>query len=76
MTSEYTGPIRIIDGHPVPYSATVQRQRADTGDWESIPAVSVLSDIDDWMRRSRPNQKLHRTEGAYFFYGEPQTPNS
>lgn len=76
-SSDYTGPVRILDGHPVPYSGTVQRQRADTGDWESISAASVLSEINDWLRIHRPQQKLVRLDGSYFFYGaEPLTPKA
>lgn len=65
--STHIGPIRIIDGEPTPYSATVQRQREDEK-WETIEAVSVLSDIDDWMRANRPDCKVARIEGGYFFY--------
>lgn len=39
-------------------------------DYESIPAVGCLDQIDDWMKKYRPTQRLLRTEGACFFYGE------
>ena len=66
---EYVGPIRVIDGHPVPYSGTVQRERTGTGEWESVPAASVLSVIEDWLRANRPGQTLLRIDDAYFYYG-------
>jgi len=66
--NNHTGPARIIDGHPVPYSATVQRQRADDGEWESVKAIRHLSEINDWMKLHRPGKTVLRTDGAYFFY--------
>lgn len=42
---------------------------------ESVTAVNFLGDIGGWMRGHRPNQKVQRCEGAYFFYGDVQTPN-
>ena len=68
--TQYDGPLQILDGHPVPYSATCQRRRKEDGQLESVNAVNFLSDIDDWMRRHRPGQKVQRCDGAYFFYGE------
>ena len=80
LTYHAVGPLRFLDGHPVPYSCTVQaRMSLCDGevmrDYESIPAIEVLSSIDDWMKECRPNQKLLRTDGAYFFYGEEPKPN-
>lgn len=72
----YKPGIRVIDGHPVPYSATVQRQRKDNNDWESFPCIRAIDLIDDWMKAHRPDQKILRTEEAYFFYGEPPKPGT
>jgi hypothetical protein len=39
-----------------------------------VQAVNHLVDIQDFLQRARPSQKLIRCEGAYAFYGEPQLP--
>lgn len=70
--TQYQGPVQILDGHPVPYSATCQRRRKDDGQLESVRAIHFLGDIADWLAAHRPGQQLLRTEGAYFFYGPPR----
>lgn len=65
--TKYTGPIRIVDGTPVPYSGTVQQCSAD-GTWESVDASGLACHIADWLQVYHPAAALKKIEGAYFYY--------
>ena len=69
-------PFSIIDGTPVPYSLTVRCARPCCKNGDDVQAVNHLVDIQDFLQRARPSQKLIRFEGAYAFYGEPYVPGA
>lgn len=68
MNTKHIGQIRIVDGTPVPFAATVQRQRAADGVWESIDASGWRRDIGYWLVLHHPGSVVSRIEGAYFHY--------
>lgn len=55
-----------LDGHPVPYSLTVQHPNG-----ESVSnAYNYLPQVRGWLALHRPGQHIERIEGAYVFYSQ------
>jgi hypothetical protein len=63
MREELADMLEIIDGHPVPYSLTVQING------ESIQDARKFSvQIAGWLAAKKPEMEIVRYEGAYVFY--------
>jgi hypothetical protein len=60
-------PVRVLDGHPVPSSLTVQH--CVRGAWVSVDDANDHRDlVSKWMVAHRPNQDVERIDGPYVFY--------
>lgn len=63
VTTAPTPIARIIDGHPVPYSLTVE-----PGDRSDLTTDEVRRAAERWLAESKPQMRIVRIDGHYVYY--------